>query len=62
MLATCKPRIMISGNMLRKARAIVILQYVIIIGLILLISWTVRYMVQRDMKSRQQGNAKNQDE
>jgi len=40
----------------------VILQYVIIVGLILLISWTVRYMVQRDMKSRQQGNAKNQDE
>jgi len=28
--------------------------YVVIIGIILLISWTVRYMVQRDLNKRQQ--------
>ncbi len=31
-----------------------IVQYIIIIGIILLISWAVRYMVQRDMKNRNQ--------
>jgi len=38
-----------------------ILQYIIIVGIILLISWTIRYMIQRDMKTRQQNHTENQE-
>ncbi len=31
-----------------------LIHYIVIIGIILLISWSVRYMVQRDLNKRRQ--------